>query len=311
MKPLTTIPAAGPETTATTGARGPFVFIINPVSGKRGRHPGRLRRLEAFLKRRHLEAEWRVTEGPGHATQLAREAVAAGAGTVVSIGGDGTMNEVAAGLVGGPACYGMIPTGSGNGLGRHLGLPMAFDRALETLLVCRERTIDTGEVNGRPFFNVMGMGFDAEIGRRFNASARRGFLPYVTTTLRCYFTYQPACYRVESPAGGFEGEAFLLAVANSSQYGNNAHIAPRARLDDGALDLVAVTSGRLRDAPVLGVRLFGRTIDRSPKVTTLAGPTFAVKVSRPVEMHTDGEYHGLSDTFAIRVRPASLRVLAP
>ena len=149
-------------------------FIFNPRSGHNAKDPRLLERARAFIRVHALDADVVLTERPRHATELARRAVADGCGLVIAIGGDGTLNEVAAGLVGMPAVFGLVPCGSGNGLGRHLGIPGPGKGAFRLLLEGRVREIDTGVVNGIPFFNAMGFGFDAEIADRFNHLARRG-----------------------------------------------------------------------------------------------------------------------------------------
>lgn len=288
------------------------VFIHNPVSGKASIRGGRRDRIARFIADHRLNATLALTAHRGHATVLAREAVAEGVGLIVSVGGDGTMNEVAAGLVGSAALYGMIPTGSGNGLARDLGLPLDFGRALDVLLGGAVRTIDTGEAAGHPFFNVMGLGFDAEIGRRFNESKGRGFFNYIQIGLRAFFTYRKERITVQ-PEGGvaFSVDAFLASVANSTQYGNNARIAPRARLDDGQLDFVALTTGNLFLALPLVVRLFTRSIHRSRFARGAVAPRFRVTRAAPGPIHTDGEIHDCPAEFDVIVRSQSLRVVVP
>ncbi len=288
------------------------VFILNPASGKLSARARRSERVEQFIARHQLDATIALTTRRGHATELARDAAAAGVQLVVSVGGDGTMNEVASGLVATSALYGMIPTGSGNGLGRDLGLPMDFDRALDVLLDGAVRVIDTGIVDGHAFFNVMGLGFDAEIGRRFNACKGRGFFNYVQIGFRAFFAYRKQRITVE-PEGGaaFSVDAFLASVANSTQYGNNARIAPRARLDDGRLDFVALTTGNLLLALPLVIRLFTRSMHRSRFARGAVAPRFRIRRAASGPIHTDGEIHDAPATFDIEVRPQSLRILVP
>jgi YegS/Rv2252/BmrU family lipid kinase len=288
------------------------VFIHNPVSGRASARGHRRDRVAAFIARHGLNATLVLTTHRGHAPELARTAIAEGAQLVVSVGGDGTMNEVASGILGSSALYGMIPTGSGNGLGRDLGLPMDFDRALDVLLDGRVRTIDTGEAAGYPFFNVMGLGFDAEIGRRFNATEGRGLFNYLQIGLRAFFAYRKETVTV-TPAGAapFGVEAFLASVANSTQYGNNARIAPRARLDDGQLDFVALTTGNPVLALPMVVRLFTGSMHRSRYARGAVAARFRLQRAAPGPIHTDGEIHDAPAEFEVVVRPRSLRVIVP
>jgi diacylglycerol kinase (ATP) len=288
-------------------------FIFNPKSGRNARRPWLAAHIRDFIAARGLDAAFLTTEGPGHATELARDAIAAGAERVIAVGGDGTMNEVAQALLFTPAALGLVPCGSGNGLALHLGIPTDPRRSL--VLATGERTpvaaIDTGLVNGRPFFNAMGTGFDAEISRRFNRLARRGLPAYARTGLAAFLA------RTDTPVvirGGGQRLALptlLVAVANSDQYGNNAVIAPGARVDDGQLDLLAVRPVNIFTAIPLIAQLFARKLDTSPRVQLLRAAHFVIERPGPGLIHTDGETHETGATLEIDVRPRSLRLLVP
>lgn len=290
-----------------------ILFVINPASGKISARGSRREQVENFVRRHHLDAKVEVTRHGGHANKIASAAVDSGeVDVVVSVGGDGTMNEVAGGLVGSEVVYGMIPSGSGNGLGRDLGLPMNSDRALEVLLDGRLRTIDTGSVNGLPFFNVMGLGFDAEIGRRFNLSHRRSLLTYLRIGLGAFVDYKKESIEIDVGNGSpVRVDAFVTSVANSTQYGNNARIAPHARLDDGLLDLASITTRNPLTAAVLAARLFTGSIDRSASVQSFQSNRFKITRTASGPIHTDGEVHDCDATLEIEVRPKSLRVVVP
>ncbi len=215
-------------------------FIFNPRSGHNARNPYLLDRAKAFIAEQRLDATVVLTERPRHATDLARAAVTDGCDLVVAIGGDGTMNEVAAALTGTTTALGLIPCGSGNGLGRHLGIPNPGQGAFRALLHGRPRAMDVGFANGIPFFNAMGLGFDAEISEQFNHLTRRGLPAYVRTTGRLWFKYQPQLYTIRNGTSQLTTPAFIVAVANSDQYGNDCFIAPGATVDDGELDLTVI-----------------------------------------------------------------------
>lgn len=286
-------------------------FIFNPRSGHNAKNPHLLERARDFIRERSLDADVVLTERPRHATELARRAVADGCGLVVAIGGDGTLNEVAAGLVGTPAVFGLIPCGSGNGLGRHLGIPGPGKGAFRTLVEGSVRTIDTGEVNGIPFFNAMGFGFDAEIADRFNHLARRGLPSYVRTTLGSFFNYRPQPCLIRNGVASLQTTAFLLTVANSDQYGNDCYIAPGAQVDDGQLDLTVIKRANLLTAAPLAARLFLKKIDGSSSVSRLRGAHFTIERPAPGLIHTDGETHHTGALLEITVRPGSLRIMVP
>jgi YegS/Rv2252/BmrU family lipid kinase len=288
-------------------------FIFNPHSGRNRRRPGLAPAIRAFIAARSLDAELATTEGPGHATELARAAVGAGAEVVVAVGGDGTMNEVAQGVVHTPAALALVPCGSGNGLALHLGLPLSPLAALTLATGAGGRiaAVDTGEADGRPIFNAMGLGLDAEVSARFNRLTRRGLPAYVRTAWRAWREVRPQ--RVTVTGGGRTEtlDALLVAVANSDQYGNHARIAPGARVDDGRLELVAVRGVGLFGALALVPGLFLGTLDHHPRVLRLSGPRFMIERAGPGTIHTDGETHAAGARVEVRVRPRSLRLVVP
>ncbi|BET67983.1 YegS/Rv2252/BmrU family lipid kinase [Opitutales bacterium ASA1] len=299
-----------PSTVSASGLR--TTFIVNPIAGPVSTRAARRQRIDDFVRRHRIDARIELSRYGGHAYELAAAAVVEGAQLIVSVGGDGTLNEVASALVDTGVIYGMIPTGSGNGLGRDLGLALGFDRALETLLDGCVREIDTGVANSLSFFNVMGLGLDAEIGRRFNLSRRRGFLTYLRLGASAVIGYRPQRLAIESDSGTrLELDAILVTVANSTQYGNNARIAPLAKLDDGRLDLVVLDTRSLWAAPRLVLRLFTGSMHRSGHVHTLSGTRFVIRRAAPGPIHTDGEVHDCGETIEVSVRPRSLRVAVP
>jgi YegS/Rv2252/BmrU family lipid kinase len=288
-------------------------FIFNPVSGRHARNARLLPLLRDFIGARALDADLVATEGPGHATALAREAVAAGCTRVVAVGGDGTMNEVAQALLHTPAALALVPCGSGNGLALHLGLPLAPLAALELVATVGGRVVavDTGSVNGRPFFNAMGLGLDAEVSRRFNHLTTRGLPAYARTAFAAFAERRTERCHITAGTRRESVDALLIAVANSDQYGNRAYIAPGARVDDGQLDLVAVGPVGLFGAAALGARLFLGNIDHSSGVRRFRGPRFTIERPAAGLVHTDGETHATSATVEVRVHPRSLRIVVP
>ena len=286
-------------------------FIFNPHSGSNRRNPYLRERAIAFIRERGLDATVVNTERPRHATELAAEAVRDGCGLVVAIGGDGTMNEVASALVDSPAVFGLIPCGSGNGLGRHLGIHKAGQGAFHTLLDGEPMAIDTGVINGFPFFCAAGMGFEAVIASRFALLTSRGFSGYLRSSAQAWWTYRPENYVIHQGSRTFPVEAFTLAVANSSQYGNNAYIAPDASVHDGLLDVTAVPRVSLVNALPLIWRLFHGSITRVSTVTHLQGDQFVIDRAKPGWIHTDGEPRATTARLEISIRPRSLKIMVP
>jgi YegS/Rv2252/BmrU family lipid kinase len=286
-------------------------FIFNPRSGRNARNPYLLTRARQFIAEHHLNADVAITERPRHATELAQRAIEENCELVVAIGGDGTMNEVASALVGTQTALGLIPCGSGNGLGRHLGIPGPGKGAFRTLLNGELRAIDTGIANGIPFFNAMGLGFDAEISHRFNRLTRRGFEAYARTAIGAFSNFRPQVYTIQNGQTSLKTSAFLVSIANSDQYGNDCFIAPGAQVDDGHLDVTIVQKVSFFSVLPLAVRLFTKSIGGSTSVLRLSGPHFTIERETPGLIHTDGETYQIDAAINISVKPGSLRILVP
>jgi diacylglycerol kinase family enzyme len=281
-------------------------FIVNLRSGRAARA---IEEIRAFAARH--DASLALTERTRHASELAARALTDGCELIVAVGGDGTMNEIASTLVGTHATLGLIPCGSGDGLGRHLRIHGSVTRALDILHTGRPQWIDTGFADGHPFFTAAGIGFEAEIAHRFNRLQRRGFFRYLTTSARAYRGWQPQDYTIAHDDTCERVRAFTLVVANTDQYGNNARIAPGARVDDGLLDLCAVPPIGVVNALPLAVRLFGGTMDRAHHVLLRRSARFVVERAAPGLLHTDGEIHDAGARIEFSVRPRSLRIMAP
>jgi diacylglycerol kinase (ATP) len=281
-------------------------FIVNPRSGAATRA---LPLVRAYAERRG--AELVLTTHRRHAFDLAAAAVAAGCERVVAVGGDGTMNEIASAVVGSSAVLGLVPCGSGDGLGRHLGLHGPVARALEILDSGQPRAIDAGLADGHSFFTVAGFGFEADVSARFNELTKRGFARYLSTAVRTWREFQPLNCSIEHSGQTHSLSVFTLAVANSDQYGNNAWIAPGARVDDGQLDLTAISKATALNGIPLLTRLFTGTLAASANVKRLRSSRFVIQRPGPGLLHTDGETHHAGARVEFTVRPGSLRVLAP
>jgi len=281
-------------------------FIVNPRSGR-----NRLMSQRAMAFAAQHGHTTVPTERAGHAADLARDALADGCGLIVAVGGDGTLNEVASALLGTTATLGLVPCGSGNGLARHLGIYGPPDHIFHTLQHGESRLIDTGVADGRPFFTAAGLGFEAEISARFNRLEQRGFLRYLMTSAGLFREWQPLDCTVAQGATRERYRAFTLAVANSSQYGNNAHIAPGASIDDGLLDWCVVPPVTAWNAVPLLWRLFTGTLGRARGVTLRQAAHVVVERASPGLIHTDGETHPAGTRVEFSIRPRSLRVLVP
>ena len=253
-------------------------------------------------------AEVFVTEGVGHARALAKAAVGRGARLVMAWGGDGTINEVASALAFDEVPLGIIPAGSGNGLARELGVNPRPERAIADALAAEPRPMDLGEIDGRIFANIAGVGFDAHVASRFASANRRGFLGYAGITARALTRYVPITYRITSENQTVEARAVLVTVANSAQFGNGALIAPGAKVDDGVLDLV-VLEERSRFATICQMpRLFNGTVGRIRGCSIRQIRRVTIEADQPLTFHVDGEPVEGGKRLAVRVHPGALRV---
>lgn len=290
------------------------VVIINPISGAgRRRDVARLRaeQAAAIVEQRRLDAEIYVTERPGHARELARAARGRGVTLFVAWGGDGTVNEVGSALVESPAALAIVPSGSGNGLARELGIPLDPKVAFQTVLEGHSRLIDAGELDGHLFFNVAGLGLDALVAHRFaeGGLARRGFARYLEIAAREVAAFVPLEYGIRADGHDLIVRPLLIAIANGRQYGNGALIAPGAELDDGKLDIVVVDYMPVWRVLIHAPRLFSGTVARVPGVSTTRVSTVAVSAEATIVYHVDGEPHVGGHLVKACVHPRALRVM--
>ncbi len=291
------------------------VAIVNPVSGA-GMDPDvagrRVTMIRDELGRRGLHPLVHLTERRDHARELAAAAVADRAELVIVWGGDGTVNEAGGALAGSTTVLGLIPAGSGNGLANALGVPRDPHAAIAWALDSKTMAVDTGMVNGRPFFNVAGIGFDAHVARLFNQRARgsRGRWPYVVIGVREGCRYAACQYELELDGEKVTSNAFLIAFANGKEYGLGMQIAPHARLDDGLLEACIVEDrsvlARFRDARHLALG----SITRAPNMRLKQVRTAVVSSAGEIEYHLDGEPAVAPGRLDITIRPGTLRVRA-
>lgn len=276
-----------------------MLFIINPISGKSRKQ----KIVEKLLAKGYKVA---FTEYAGHAEQLAREATER---VVVAVGGDGTVNEVARGLVGSDKALGIIPCGSGDGLARHLGLSHNIDKAIAAIERGECKSMDAAEVNGRLFFSVCGVGFDAVVSERFAKSGKRGLKNYIKQGLMTWKDYAPEEYIIEIDGERVVKKALFITVGNSNQWGNGAKITPLAEYNDGILDITIVDKFGALELPWLSYRLMMGSLYKSQQVHCYRGKE--IKIIRKSEgpAHADGDWFLTSNTLDIKVLPSALSVI--
>jgi diacylglycerol kinase (ATP) len=290
-----------------------ILAIINPISGAGADPTAAARRValvRAEAERRGLHVDIYLTERAGHAREIAVAGAAAGVALVIVWGGDGTLNETGAGLLGSNTAIGLVPAGSGNGLAAALGVPRQPVAALAAAFDGATRTIDAGLMNGRPFFNIAGVGFDARVATLFNqrAAGRRGGWPYVVIGVREGCRYRAVDYDLQLDGEARHLRALLIAFANGREYGIGARIAPGAELDDGLLDVAIVEECRVMARFWHARHLAMGTVHLAPNVTTRRLTHAVIEREGPIEFHVDGEPGIAEGRIEVRMLPAALKV---
>jgi len=285
-----------------------ITFIVNPISGTHSKDslPGLIDEVldgDAW--------QWSVveTEYAGHAAVLAKACAKRGDWACVAVGGDGTVNEVARSLTHAQTALGIVPCGSGNGLARHLCLPMDMRRALHIINQGHVETMDYGVINELPFFCTCGMGFDAFISLKFAEAGKRGPATYVENVLKEGLKYQPETYEVEDETGTRRYKAFLIACANASQYGNNAYIAPGATMTDGMMDVIIMEPFNALEAPQISLDLFAKTLTKNSKIKTFRTRAIHIHRSQPGAIHYDGDPIVTGSDVDVHIEPKGIRIL--
>ena len=265
-----------------------ITFIVNPISGTHGKDEIP-HLIDELLDYDLYEHEVRMTEYAGHAAEMASKSAADGVDVVVAVGGDGTVNEVARSLVHTQSAMAIIPCGSGNGLARHLRIPLDVRRAIQIINHCQIEQFDYGVINELPFFCTCGMGFDAFISLKFAEAGKRGPITYVENVLKEGLKYKPETYEVEDDTGTTHHKAFLIACANASQYGNNAYIAPGATMKDGEMDVIIMEPFDALEAPQIAADLFMKTLGNNSKIKTFRTKSLHIHRQQPGAIHYDGD----------------------
>lgn len=285
-------------------------LIINPVSGTESKK-NIPQEIAAAFDQHTYDIFIRITGYPNHATEIAKKAAGKNHKYVIVAGGDGTVNEVAKALVHTNTTLGIIPSGSGNGLARELGIPLDSEKAIQIILDSHTRTIDYGIANGHIFFCTCGFGFDAFISDRFAEGKKRGPLGYVRNILESVVDFRSEEYEITFDEGTLTERAFILTCANASQYGNDAHIAPGASMDDGMINVSILKPLNALEIPQTTLQLFTNNIDRNSKMTTLVTRNLQIKRSGAGVMHVDGEPVSTGNEIKVETIHRGLKVLAP
>ena len=287
------------------------LFIINKYSGT-GYKPAVEGRLVTFCQQAGIEAHLEFTQGRGHATGLAAQAAQSKQFDVVfAVGGDGTVNEVAKGLVNTHQVMGIIPKGSGNGLARHLGIPLEFKKCLSYITSLHVISMDSFTINNHLSINVSGIGFDGHVAGLFGKNGNRGLTNYTKLVLQEFIKYPEFTGEIIVDGSKVEECAFVVAFANSSQFGNNARIAPHASVCDGELDISFVRKVSFIQALGFAYKMFTGNLNKSGFVKIIKGREITLRFSKPMAFHIDGEAMIPANEFEVKINPASIRLLIP
>ena len=283
-------------------------FIHNPISGVR-----KLKGLEDLIRQNldpdRFEYEIKGTSSPKDAMRLASAAVKDHFDIVVAVGGDGTINEIIQGMGNRPLMLAIVPTGSGNGLARHLEIPLEPEKAITRINKLNVRTIDVASINGYPFASIAGLGFDARVANKYRKLKKRGFYGYFRVVTKEFFSYRESDYVLTFNGQKIKRRALLLSIANSNQFGYNTIIAPAASADDGLLDLVIVKKFPVGEIPRMIGLLFTGKIDQSQYIESFKTTEVFIARKRGKRVNIDGEAIKMGKEIFIRIQPAAIKVI--
>ncbi|MEO6884276.1 MAG: diacylglycerol kinase family protein [Bacteroidia bacterium] len=284
-------------------------FIINPISGI-GKQKIVEKIVEREINKEIFDYDIVYTEAPKHATLLAKQAAQENIDIVAVVGGDGSVNETGNGLIGSNTALAIIPAGSGNGLARHLGIPIDLSKAIKILHHIKIKKIDTVKINETSFINIAGIGFDAHVAWKFSKFGKRGFSSYIKVTIRELLKYKAQKYELTIDEKKISREAFLICFANGSQWGNDTLIAPQANVSDGKIEIVILKKFSFWQSPSIAFKLARKKIHTSSSVETIRGRKIFVKQQNSIA-HIDGEPMEFGKEIAIEVNPLSLNIVIP
>ncbi len=284
-------------------------LIINPHAGHQKGNKA-IETVIPYLKKRGCIVDYAFTQHPAHATTLAAQASADGFDLVVAVGGDGTVNETAMGLIGTDTVMGIIPMGSGNGLARELGISTNIRKSARILTDGINLHLDVCKLNGQRFLCTSGIGFDAQIAHRMSNASSRGFLKYIQLVVGESIRFKPLPVKMTIDGTFHEKSVFLITFANASQFGNNAFIAPSASMTDGLIDVVVVNRFNKLWMPVFAIALFSKLVPKLPFVECYKARKVDLKLAQTPYFHFDGEPGKLSIPAQIRIDEQKIWVKA-
>jgi YegS/Rv2252/BmrU family lipid kinase len=286
-----------------------LLFIINPIAGS-GRKKNVITLIDEIIDKNFFDYEIKIWEKWSDVSNIVKQGISEGVSIFGAVGGDGTVNEVAKSLIGTDKKLAIIPSGSGNGIARHLKIPINTKKALAIINKQNFTLHDTGIINTKPFIMCAGCGFDAHVAYLFSKNKKRGFQSYIKIIAKEFSHYKPQKYYINIDGKEFIKDAFLINIANCSQLGNNAWIAPEASSTDGILNITIIKPFLPYFAPILVKRLFLKTIHKSKKVEVYKGKNIRIKQQSNIAQY-DGETFETGNTIDIKINPSSLFIITP
>ena len=287
-----------------------ILALINPISGTLNKD-SLPKAIDKIIDYEKFEIEIKYTEHANHAYELSKEAAANGYYGVLAIGGDGTVNEVASALCDTETALGIIPLGSGNGLARHLRIPLNIDKAISIINENHIENFDYCTANDRKFFCTCGLGFDAQVSSTFAKRGKRGPIGYFQSAISEYIKYRSQTYKITSSNGIITEKAFIIACGNASQYGNNAYITPNADMQDGEIDVTVMLPITPFDTAMLGLLLFSKHIDQDVNIISFRTADLSIERESEGIMHLDGEPVNMPKTIEIKCHKGGLKIFVP
>ncbi len=284
-----------------------ILAIINPISGVQKKSNIK-EALKNYLDSQKWELEIVYSQYAKHAIELAKEAVKNNFNCVIAIGGDGTINEIGSALVNTPTILAIIPMGSGNGLARHLKIPLDVKKSIEKINDQQVDKIDVCYANDKPFLCTSGIGFDGLISNLFAKQNTRGLKTYVSLAIQSYLKFKNFKYSIQTTTKNIVGEAFMITVANANQYGNNAYISPESQVQDGKFEIVVIKKSSFLKMIKLVIQSFMGTIHKSKLIDIIESSTASIELFVEEFTHRDGEATGKGKNFEYTIKEKALKI---
>ena len=284
-------------------------FIINPISGGKEKKTLQLK-IAKHLDLNTYSYKIILTQYKGHAKEIAVKAVKAEVPFVCAVGGDGTIHEIGKELINSKTALCVIAKGSGNGIANHLGLSKKTKKAIQCINEAVVTKIDTVAVNSSFFIGTSGFGVDAMIARKFDNDPKRGFKTYIKHSIKEFINLKPIEIHIDSLGERKKFDAFMLCIANTSEFGNKFRISPQSSVKDGVLELIVVKPFPKWQGILVATRIFGRNAHKSKYIETISVKEGTIELTENIA-HYDGEFVHENKSISFKVLPSSLKIVVP